>query len=133
MVSFVSVGFLIVYIGEEFKWQFDRYLVFLTIVFSFSVLIFGCFIGFLTGCFVLPLLIKLRDKINGAPFRVGDEIIILGGKDMGKTGIVSIVIPTENRYILKMSDTNGVSYERVISYAKIKRTNAAEQLPGTDK
>lgn len=127
MVSFIPVIILALNVGCESRWHFDGFLLFSTLVLTIPVLVLGYLMGALTGCIILPLFCEIRDRINGAPFGIGEKIIILGGKDMGKIGIVSKVMPIEHNYMLRMSGNNGESYERAIRYAKIKRTKTAER------
>lgn len=89
--------------------------------------------GYLIGrIFIWMMLGGVAARLQGWPFKVGDELVILAGKERGRTARVYAVWEPRGQVRLELGDKDKDSYQDVYCAVAVTRTRNTGQVVVAD-
>lgn len=81
----------------------------------------GSSVGVILSYFIVFVSAKIIEKINGAPFYVGDVVWILSGKHAGEKAIVCDIWKERNQVHVKRNEQDNIDFKEIYSFIEIFR------------
>ena len=96
-----------------------------------TVIMLGGIIAFylasIVGSIILPPIFRNREKVNGAPFVVGEELEILSKPRRGERAIVTEVWSDRYAVRLRLSGPDDDPIEGVLDFSAVRRVDDASK------
>ena len=117
---FAAVNFCQPTLESFHDWQF-------AILFAGSLIVApvcGCYVSLIFLWFIFGPVFFVRNRLNGAPFHVGDQVMILAGPNRNRVAQVYRVIEDQAKVFVDLGKQRGKDDREVFSFTQVCRENS---------